>query len=93
MNRSVNHKDKGLKEGCRTNLVKHNIGSMPGWEKDRTMCTISSPLAPVYVGVARGTVPSFERKTVDPTHTEERRSVRLILIRYKLWQRYSGQNE
>lgn len=83
----INHGQ--VEEGCRTNLVKHNIGSMPGRENDRTMRTVSSPLTRAWVewGIAYGAIPRYIRKTMDSTNTEKGQEVILIVRRHDLWQK------
>lgn len=86
------HQSQGqIEEGYRTNLVKHNVGSMPGREKGRTMRTVSSPLTGVRVewGIAYITVPSFIRKTMDSSNTEKGLDDILVVCRHTLWQKKS----
>ena len=72
-----------IDKGCKANLVKHDIGSMPGREKDGTVGTVSCPLG---VWVACDTVPGDIGKTMDTSNLEEGLDVILgRLRRHSLW--------
>ena len=58
---------------------------MPGWEKDRTMRTVSSPWT--LGRFTSRTVPRHIRKTMNPTNTEKGLEVSLVVIKQTLWQK------
>ena len=71
-----------MEEGCRTNLEEHHEGSVPGWENDGFMRTVSSPQErglEVFL-VTCSTIPWGIRKPMNPTDLEEGLAVFLVLV-------------
>ena len=69
-----------MEEECRTNFVECHVGSVPGWEIDRFMRTVFSPLERVVLVhmVTCSTIPWNIRKAVDLTDLEEGLAVVLV---------------
>jgi hypothetical protein len=63
-------------------LIKGNIGSMPSWEKHRSVSTVSAPLRSLGGLGPASTLPLHKRQTMDPANTKVRGRIRLRVIEH-----------